>query len=136
MLSVMKVAEVFEGDFCCAMECIDRDTAICFLFTNVNNFQFNIGVANVYFENKDIDAKSSSRASVMASQKVQESKKAQSLGEMAAAMHIPQEVEPVRSDEERYMDINDLMDVEDERQKQKKLKREKFYHEVDQEEFF
>ena len=54
MLAVLRVAELVEGDFCCAMECIDRETAVCFLFTKVNNVQFNIGVAQVYFENKDI----------------------------------------------------------------------------------
>lgn len=44
-----------EGDFCCAMECIGEDSAVCFLFTKALNFQFNIGVASVYFENKDAD---------------------------------------------------------------------------------
>ena len=55
MLGVLRVAEIVEGDFCCAMECIDKETAVCFLFTKVNNFQFNIGVAQVFFENKDQD---------------------------------------------------------------------------------
>ena len=35
------------------MECISEDSAVCFLFTKANNFQFNIGVASVFFENKD-----------------------------------------------------------------------------------
>ena len=68
MLGVLKVAELVEGDFCCAMECIDKETAVCFLFTKVNNFQFNIGVAQVFFENKDNDLIESSKvAGVMQS---------------------------------------------------------------------
>jgi len=55
MLGVLKVAELVEGDFCCALECINDDSAICFLFAKANNFQFLIGVAQVYFENKDTD---------------------------------------------------------------------------------
>ena len=55
ILGVLKVAELVEGDFCCAMECISEDSAVCFLFTKAINFQFNIGVASVYFENKDAD---------------------------------------------------------------------------------
>ena len=53
ILGVLKVAELVDGDFCCAMECISEDSAVCFLFTKASNFQFNIGVASVYFENKD-----------------------------------------------------------------------------------
>lgn len=55
ILGVLKVAELVDGDFCCAMECISEDSAVCFLFTKAANFQFNIGVASVYFENKDAD---------------------------------------------------------------------------------
>lgn len=53
ILGILKVAELVEGDFCCAMECIGEDSAVCFLFTKAPNFQFNIGVASVYFESKD-----------------------------------------------------------------------------------
>ena len=56
ILGVLKVAELVDGDFCCAMECISEDSAVCFLFTKAPNFQFNIGVASVYFENKDNEA--------------------------------------------------------------------------------
>jgi len=38
VLGVLQVGGLVEGDFCCAMECIDRETAVCFLFTKVNNF--------------------------------------------------------------------------------------------------
>lgn len=55
ILGVLKVAELVDGDFSCAMECIAEDAAVCFLFTKSNNFQFNIGVAQVYFENKDAE---------------------------------------------------------------------------------
>ena len=55
ILGVLKVAELVDGDFCCAMECIAEDAAVCFLFTKAANFQFNIGVASVSFENKDAD---------------------------------------------------------------------------------
>lgn len=55
ILGVLKVAEMVEGEFSCAMECISDDSAVCFLFTKTNNFQFNIGLASVFFENKDTD---------------------------------------------------------------------------------
>jgi hypothetical protein len=38
LLAVIKVAELVEGDFNSAMECISEDSAICFLFTKQNNF--------------------------------------------------------------------------------------------------
>lgn len=50
IVSVLKVAEVVQGDFCCALERIDHQSAVCFLFTKVLNFEFNIGVAHVLFE--------------------------------------------------------------------------------------
>lgn len=56
LLAVLKVAELVEGDFHSAMECISDDSAICFLFSKASNFQFNIGVAQVFFENKDDNA--------------------------------------------------------------------------------
>jgi hypothetical protein len=38
ILGVLKVAEMVEGEFSCAMECISDDSAVCFLFTKANNF--------------------------------------------------------------------------------------------------
>ena len=49
ILGVLKVAELVEGDFCSAMERIDEDSAVCFLYTKAVNFQFTIGVASVDF---------------------------------------------------------------------------------------
>ena len=55
LLGVLKVADLVEGDFNCAMECISEDSAVCFFFTKSNHFTFNIGLAAVQFENKDPD---------------------------------------------------------------------------------
>lgn len=55
LLGILKVAELVEGDFNCAMECISEDSAVCFFFTKSNHFTFNIGLAAVQFENKDTD---------------------------------------------------------------------------------
>ena len=38
ILGVLKVAEIFECEFCCAMECMNDDSAVCFLFAKSNNF--------------------------------------------------------------------------------------------------
>ena len=50
ILSILRVADIVQGDFCCAMERIDHETAVCFFFTQVNNFMFLTGVAQVLFE--------------------------------------------------------------------------------------
>ena len=53
ILSVLKVAEEVKSDFASAMECIDSNSAIVFLFTEAHNFKFTIGIANVDFVNED-----------------------------------------------------------------------------------
>ena len=50
MLKVIEVASKVHGDFCCALERVSDTTCVCFLFTQVNNFQFIIGVGEVVFE--------------------------------------------------------------------------------------
>ena len=56
ILGVLRIAEIVDGDLFCAMECIDEDSAICFIFTKNTHFTFNVGVASVRFENKDAEA--------------------------------------------------------------------------------
>lgn len=49
MLSLMKVAEHIDGKICMAMETIDAESCVCFLFSSTRDFQLNIGVAGVGF---------------------------------------------------------------------------------------
>lgn len=53
LLGVLKVAEMIGGDFQTAMECLDPESAVCFLFSKTKDFMFNVGVASVGFENLD-----------------------------------------------------------------------------------
>lgn len=53
LLSVLRIAELIEGDISCAMEVVDDETACCFFFTKSRDFTFNIGVGSVGFENLD-----------------------------------------------------------------------------------
>ena len=47
------MAEYFDGLISAAMETVEDDAAVVFLFTKGSNFQYTIGVAGVKFENLD-----------------------------------------------------------------------------------
>ena len=53
ILGNLKVMELVEGDFNCAMEVVD-DSAVCFFFTKTENFSFMLGLSGIRFENKDV----------------------------------------------------------------------------------
>jgi hypothetical protein len=51
ILALIKVCELAEGKFMAAMELVEDNTCVCFLFTNSDkrDFKFTIGMANVKF---------------------------------------------------------------------------------------
>lgn len=51
----MKIAEYFEGTVNVAMETVEDDSAVIFMFTKGNNFQFTIGTAGVRFQNLSVE---------------------------------------------------------------------------------
>jgi hypothetical protein len=51
----MKIAEYFEGTVNVAMETVEDDSAVIFMFTKGNNFQFTIGTAGVRFQNLSLE---------------------------------------------------------------------------------
>jgi len=51
-LSMLKIAEMIEGNFKAAMELLDQETCVTFLFTHSherNDFKFCVGIGNVRF---------------------------------------------------------------------------------------
>ena len=51
ILGLIKVCDLVEGKFMSAMELVDENACVCFLFTNSvhRDFKFCIGMANVKF---------------------------------------------------------------------------------------
>lgn len=53
LLALLKIAEYIDGKICMAMETVDNCSAVAFLHTGSRDFQCNIGIVGVAFDNLD-----------------------------------------------------------------------------------
>lgn len=69
ILSLLKIGEMIEGNFMAAMELLDQETCVTFLFTHSNerkDFKFCIGIGNVRFTRLDGPVQPSANAAQVA----------------------------------------------------------------------
>ena len=155
LLALLKIAEYIEGKICMAMETVDNQSAVAFLHTGSRDFQCNIGIVGVAFDNLDsvngITAIAAQpQANMQRLKKVQAPEISNISGlkneeseqnESVRVKTSPTEKKVVVRQEEEQKHDNEAsrpeMQVdEDEGARERRIKKENFYKEVDNEDFF